>query len=66
MFKDVDPQLIEWVFNALLVLIATYAVRVLSKLESSVESLNIKMAVIVEQVGSHEKRIAKIEDRSDA
>lgn len=58
----IDHTIVAWILEAVLTGIAVYAVRILSKLGSSVERLNIKMAVIIEQVSSHEKRIFVLED----
>lgn len=60
---DVDPQIVEWAFKGLVTGIFVYAVKILSELKGSIESLNIKMAVVVEQVSSHDKRISKLEEK---
>ena len=56
-----DPLFLDWAFKGLLTGIFVYAVKVLTELKSSIESLKIKMAVIVEQVSAHDKRITKLE-----
>jgi hypothetical protein len=45
----------EWLFYGVLSGAALYGVHVLGKLQESVELLNVRIAVIVEKVTSHEK-----------
>jgi len=47
----------EWVFLGLL----AGGVGILYTLKQSVEELNIKMAVIIERMSNHEKRIENLE-----
>lgn len=58
-----EPIFVEWAFKALITGSIIYGVRVLSQLQSSVESLNIKIAVIIEKVSGHEKELNKHEIR---
>jgi hypothetical protein len=50
----------EWVFLGLL----AGGVHILYSLKQSVEELNVKMAVIIEKTGNHEKRIENLESKS--
>lgn len=56
-----DAAVINWALKTLLTGVFIYAVRILAKLEKSVEDLNVKVAVIVEQVSGHEKRLNSLE-----
>lgn len=56
---------LTWVIKILITLFLGNAVRILAKLERSIEELNVKMAVVIEQIGGHERRITKIETFND-
>ena len=49
--------------GGILALIGTYVASQLTKLASSVDSLNIKIAVVIEKLENHDKRIAKLEGK---
>jgi len=52
-------QFIQWGFYALLSGVALYAVKVLSKLEDSVEQLNVNFASMLEKDKTHERDISR-------
>lgn len=56
---------VDRVFWLLIALIIGYAAKQLEKLGASVDDLNQKMAVIVMQVGTHEKRLDVIESHAN-
>lgn len=58
-----DQESYRLIVEAILVPIAIQAVSVLSSLKKSVEELNVKIAVIVNRVDSHEHRIGKLEEK---
>ncbi len=47
--------------GAILVVLGGFALRELSRMRKSVEKLNLGMAVIIERLGGHEKRIRTLE-----
>lgn len=49
-------------FYTMATAIGLYAVHILSKLQNSVEGLNVKIAVVVEKIDGHERRIERLED----
>lgn len=57
------PSIAQALFYTMATAIAGYGVYVLSKLQTSVEELNIKIAVVVEKLDSHEKRLTRLEDQ---
>lgn len=64
------PQVLEWsaVVSGLFFFawscIGLYVANILRDLNSSVKELNINVAVVIERVASHEKRIEKLEERA--
>ena len=48
-------------FKVTALLAFLHGVRELSKIRKSVERLNVGMAVVVEKIGGHEKRISTLE-----
>lgn len=57
-----SPQyihLVTWGFYGMISLIGWIGLRLLSKLSDSVGELNKKVAVVIERVDSHEKRLDK-------
>lgn len=53
--KEVGPH------GTILVVMGTLALRELAKMRKSVEKLNVGMAIVVERIGGHEKRITTLE-----
>lgn len=53
--KEMGPS------GAVLVVFGAFGLRELSRMRKSVEKLNIGMAVIIERLGGHEKRIRTLE-----
>jgi hypothetical protein len=49
----------EWVFLGVI----TSGTYILWQLKQSVEHLNCKIAVIIEKIDTHDKRITKLEDK---
>lgn len=49
------------VMGTLLLGVAGYIANQMKRLTDGVEQLNLKMAVVVERVDSHEKRLSKLE-----
>ena len=60
---DILIQATLSIIGALILFIFSQAISELKKVRSSIESLNIKIAVICEQVSGHEKRITSLEDK---
>ena len=56
-------QLALSIVGTMTLLIGNKIAKDIHKLTESVDTLNIKLATIVERVDHHEKRITKIEDR---
>lgn len=56
-------QFIEWVFYGVIGFAAFRMVGILDQLQASVESLNVKIAVIIERSDNHEKRIERLEEK---
>lgn len=56
------PAVAQWLFYGALGGIALYVARSIERMRESVESLNVNVAVIVERVESHDKRISKLEE----
>ncbi|HLB42012.1 MAG TPA: hypothetical protein VJN02_03995 [Gammaproteobacteria bacterium] len=54
-------QFKDWVLIGLLSSIGPAIVYILWKMYGSIENLNIKIAVVLERLNSHEKRIKKLE-----
>jgi len=55
-------KFVEWVFYGLIGGCAVYGVAILSKMNESIQDLNVKIAVVIEKTGSHEKRLDKHDD----
>jgi len=62
MSTDQIIQSVVALVGGLLVLVAKQAVQLLADLKRSIDELNVKIAVIIERVDSHEKRIARLEE----
>jgi len=56
-------QFIVWCFYSLLSGCAIYGVTVLSKMQSSIESLNEKMATVIAKHDSHDKILVDLNER---
>jgi hypothetical protein len=56
-------QFIEWCFLGILSASSVYGVKVLASLNNSIQDLNVKIAVVIEKVSSHEKRLDKHEEQ---
>lgn len=56
-------KVVEWVFYLLLSLGVKSATSSLKELKNSVNTLNVSMAVIVERISGHEKRLDDHEKR---
>jgi hypothetical protein len=54
-------QFAFWLLCGLLASFGSLGLVILSKLVQSVEALNVKIAVIIEKIDTHEKRITKLE-----
>jgi hypothetical protein len=55
----------DWGFKALISGCLLYLVNILGGLKVSIDSLNVKMATIIERVAHHEKRIERLEIKSE-
>lgn len=55
-------DLMDWAFKAMTSGALTCAVYILWGLKNSVESLNVKVAVIIDRVEHHEKRLDRLEE----
>lgn len=49
------------VLGAIFTVIMGLAVKELQKVRSSVDTLNVKIAVVIEKINGHEKRLSKLE-----
>lgn len=56
-------KFVEWAFYGVIGSSAVYGVSILSRLNASVNSLNIKIAVILEKIANHEEKIDKLDNR---
>jgi hypothetical protein len=54
-------ELIQVAFYGLISIVAVYLANVLGKLKESVDVLNVSIAVVIEKIANHEKRL----DRHD-
>lgn len=43
--------------------IALYVAKTLAEMKDSVQSLNVNVAVVIEKVSNHEKRIERLEEK---
>lgn len=59
---DILIQATLTVIGTLALFIFSQAVSELKRVRSSIESLNIKIAVVCEQLSGHEKRITSLEE----
>lgn len=57
-------QFIEWVFYGSIGFAAFRMVGILDQLQASVESLNVKIAVVIQRSDNHEKRIERLEENA--
>ena len=55
-------QFITWLFYGVMGGVSAFGVYILAKLLTSVEELNVKMAVIIFRTEDHEKRLDKLEE----
>jgi hypothetical protein len=58
-------QFVEWSFLGGLSGLFAYAVYILGQMSTSVHELNIKLAVILEKVDGHEKRLDRLENNKE-
>lgn len=58
-------QFVEWVFYGLISGCFVYGVSILKNLNKSIETLNIQIAVIIEKISNHEKRLDKHDEQID-
>ncbi len=58
-----DHELIRTMVESIMIPIALYGLGILSGLKKSVEELNIKVAVTISRLDTHEHRIGKLEDK---
>ena len=54
-------QFFDWAFKSIITGCIVYGVGVMSKLQASVENLNVNVAVVIERVANHEKEIERLE-----
>lgn len=59
---DEITKLLAQLSNPILTACAIYIAHKLGELSKSIDELNTKIAVIVERVDTHEKRITKLEE----
>lgn len=53
----------SWLFYGVMGGCSVYGVSILSGLKCSVDSLNIKVATLLERTATHERRIEKLENK---
>ena len=58
-WKDIVP----WLFCGGWSCIGIYVANSLRQMSDSVQQLNVNVAVVIEKVGNHEKRIERLEDK---
>lgn len=56
-------SLIDWIMKAILGGIFSYAVHILSEMKNSIESLNEKVAKVIERTEWHSKELEKLDYR---
>ena len=61
-FKD----FVQWAFYGLITYHAMDFKTVIKELKDSVVSLNINMAIVIEKMAGHEKRIEKLEEKQNS
>ena len=58
-----EHETIKLIIESVMVPISIYGLNILSGLKKSVEELNIKVAVTISRLDTHEQRIGKLEDK---
>ena len=56
-------EIAAWLFKGGGACVALYVANTLRELSLSVQALNVNIAVVIEKVANHEKRIERLEDR---
>lgn len=56
-----DAVTLNWALKAIVTGVFIYAARALDKLVKVTQELNVKVAVVIEQVSGHEKRLNSLE-----
>lgn len=56
-------ELIQYGFYGLMSFVATYGVAVLSSMKNSVDTLNVKIAIVIERSDQHDKILEKHDNR---
>lgn len=56
-------EMIQYAFYALMSGVATYGVAVLSSMRTSIDTLNVKIAIVIERSDQHDKRLDKHDNR---
>lgn len=65
------PETLEWSAVASVLFffgwscIGVYLAKTLHDIGASIKELNVNVAVVIERVANHEKRLEKLEDRED-
>ena len=60
-----NPDLIDWLVKGILSGSIVYGVSILGKIYLSIQELNVRIAVVIEKVTNHEKRIEKLESKGE-
>lgn len=56
-------EFVNWAFYGVVSGCAVYGVSILAKLNSSIQDLNVKIAVVIERQSGHEKRLDKHDEQ---
>ncbi len=56
-------EIAGWLFKGGGAFVALYVARTLAETKDSVQALNVNIAVVIEKVANHERRIERLEDQ---
>lgn len=56
-------EMVQYGFYALMSLVATYGVSVLASMRGSIDTLNVKIAIVIERSDQHDKILDKHDTR---
>lgn len=60
-----DPQIVQWIVQGCIGIIASVAVKQLSHIAQSIEELNRNVAILLERTASHERILTRHESELD-
>ena len=60
-----NPDLFDWIIKGIISGSLVFGVSILGKIYLTMQELNVKLAVVIEKVTNHEKRIEKLESKGE-